>query len=332
LPISLVWASYNDHLTTVQQEQLANRSERSIQLKIREGRVELARLIAQRQLAAESSLPQNAQQQHDQSGQSSVQPPTPHAATPLTASPQGEAIRRPLRERVRAQQRSKAGGALRCGKHRHINQDISGDNVQAVIGPVSGSVNQYQSQHVHHYAATDIETTVGTADNAIFWTVVLLAVVAGYWLIQQVPWLSIGTLLLIATWRGGCHGWNLLKKWSQEADLELVWWRIGYTLAWLGTLVWVAFMAAKLPAVVATPEFSLERLTLILSFVGISACVAWLCFVDLLLWVQHAPALGWPWRLLSRQAQWCWQRRWVTLGITWLALVVFSVAMLVSEY
>lgn len=114
----------------------------------------------------------------------------------------------------------------------------------------------------------------------------------------------------------------------EHASGEECTWQVSYVLAWIGALFWAAILACRLQHVLTTEMFSFERLLVSMMFVGLNAYVVWLGTIDLLVWVYATDTTHWPWRLLHRHATWVWEQRWAMIGMTWLMLVVFSIAVL----
>ena len=104
-------------------------------------------------------------------------------------------------------------------------------------------------------------------------------------------------------------------------------------VSWLALFAWSASTAITLPPVLATPEFSLERLTLLVRCLCIGGLLCLLGTIDVLFWVNWTPTIGWPWSLLKSRAVWAWQQRWLVVGLGCLILTIttFSMEILVSS-
>jgi len=231
-----------------------------------------------------------------------------------------------------SQSNTRADTAAPHLRQQHNRQAIHGDHNQAVIGPVNAPVNQYQTQHYHHYSGVGEQHAGGSVDDSLFWICLLLVGLAGFWLIQTAPGLSIGTLLALGLWRTGRNAWRLIRFWEQQADTGNAAWYVGHLLAWLGSVLWSVVLLGRVFGAAAGTDYSAERLKLVAGFVGLSGYIFWLCTVDVLLWTRRSGTARWPWRHLHAKAAWAWQQRWFLLGLSWLMLAVFSAAMLFTPF
>lgn len=309
----LTWAYYIEQRKTAALARELNWSTRTVQLKIQAGRAELARVIAHRQIPPRSS--------HAHTTMSGA-PSAPATAAPDTAS----------RPPVKHHQPPGTSTVTYQPVDRSIRQQIQGQDVQAVIGPVYGSVQQQHTQHHHHYTDGRQQPSLRQGDSAPLGIGVVLVMAAGYWLIQTVPWVSIGLVGAITIWRSLRHLWRLQQLITWEASIEERIWHTAYGAAWIGAAVWSSVLALRVPAVFATPDFSFEQLLLVVAFVSVCGYVFWLSTVDLLLWINETDSDRVPWRWLRRHARWLWQQRWTTLGLSWLLLAVFSFSLAMSTF
>ncbi len=317
-----VWAVYVAELSTAYLAQQIGCSTRRVQQKTAEGRKELTRMLAQpvtQQVLNERSVGVQEVAGNGRAAGASHAPLlralVPSTDQPVPAPPQTGDHAAFSRESRAAHPSS-----------RHIQQQIRGSHNQAVSGPVHGSVTQSQT-HYHYYGDSGAQPR-RTAEQSVFGATVLLSMVGGYWLIQTMPWYSVTLLLLLTGWRVGRQGWHLRVLVQGHAGAEECALQVSYVLAWIGALFWAAILAWRLQHVLTTEMFSFERLLVSMMFVGLNAYVVWLGTLDLLVWVYATDTRRWPWRLLYRHATSVWEQRWVMIGITWLMLVVFSIAAL----
>jgi hypothetical protein len=317
-----VWAVYLEKLATPYLAKQVRCSQRRVQQKVAAGRVLVAQLLAQpvptpaEQYVGGGQALQNGHQPStvSQPVTTPLPPDQGVPATPATA-PSPQPHDQPMQP-----QRSP----------QPINQHVAGTHIQAVVGPVGGSVKQSQTHH--HYYGEGAAQRRTEGDNALFGSCVLAVMGAGYWLIQTLPWFSIGSVLLLTGWRTARNGWLVQRLMREQARGEEIAWQLGHLLAWAGAVVWSLVLVAQLQMMNATQMFSFERLILIVAFVCVCAYVFWLATLDLLRWVYDTDTERFPWRLLGRHAETMWHQRWIMLGITWLMLAVFSIPMILFSF
>jgi|GEM_PF-6727564 len=303
--LSLVWAYYFNQLESKQIAKIHKTSVRNVQYQIKHGRAEVLRLLMQQALASTEAA--HIVGQHVGKAENHQ----PDDTTKVGAIPPGDGH----------------PSVAQPDPHpsRWTNQHISGANVQAVIGPVHGSVNQSQTQHHNHYYNGQPESTTRTTnDNAIVWAGLLLLMVVGFWMLQTAPRLSISVLLALTLWRGVQNGWRMWQRMARDASTEDVLWYGGHTLAWLGAATWSIVLVVRSQAVVTTELFTFEQLMLIVAFVSLSMCIFWLSSVDLVIAAQLSPTNRWPWQAIRHRTAFAWQQRWMLLGLTWLMLIALS--------
>ncbi len=205
--------------------------------------------------------------------------------------------------------------AAQAGREKYVTRKIAAlgqvpiSSSHALQDPIPGSVKA---------ASPDIT-------NLLF-AIAMLLIVLMTWLLATWSWPSIGVLLVAALWRTASHGRTLMQRWSLEDDQrrEDTWWHVGYMLSWFGLVAWTTVVAVQNQAAATTVTLLTDRIALLLAFFCVSATICMLSVFDVLLWVNRADRLQWPWKLLEPYARGCWQTRWYFVAIGW-ALLFASV-------
>jgi hypothetical protein len=326
--LGLMWAHYIERLDTKKLAAVRQCDVRTIQVKLKAGRAEVAQLLARRALAAVPAAQPNTS--HISGNGAADQPSSGNPTDDLSAAQTvNTAPYTPASARVGADVASHTNASSRHTTHINNTQTVIGDNAQVVQGPVTGPVHQIHTQHIYNRTTSTPPATSQT-DDSIMFAVMLIAIAGGYWLLQTAPWQSIGALLIISGWRAVANVLHAKQLWSAPASDEDRWWHIGYTALWATLCVWVIVMATRVLGDQAASEYAFGRLILVAWFVAIIGQLSMLGIMEVFLAALRSANPRWPLRVLLPRAAWFWQSRWLILLVAWLPLVVIIVSSFIA--
>ncbi|NJO81997.1 MAG: hypothetical protein HC828_03855 [Blastochloris sp.] len=293
LRLSSVWAYYVDQLDSGTLAAVAGVSIRTMQVRIQEGRTQVAAVLQ----TPPSAAPEAA-----------ARPPQQASADTAAAVPAGGAPPRPS------------------------PASITGTQVQSVQGTVHGSVYQQQHIHQATPRTPPSPTSESPAVTAMR-VLLGLSVVVGVVVLLRAPLAGLVLLLLISGARTihlVVQGVRLAT--SASPSNQAHWWDWRMALPWAVHTLLATLITSRAVVLLAEPSYTVGRLLVVVFGVMLLLQLLWLLLTDLLLWVAQTTTVPQVLRWTAPLAAYAWEQRGWVQALRWGMVSLSSLLALLNGY